>query len=63
MAVSPEILVKVAERAQREYLYEHTLGQLQIELVKLQEHVKAKGLKVRCACACRDAPCHLTPDR
>lgn len=30
VAISPEILVKVAERAQREYLYEHTLGALQI---------------------------------
>ena len=55
VAVSPEILVKVAERAQREYLYEHTLGQLQIELVKLQEHVKAKGLKVAVVFEGRDA--------
>ena len=53
--MSPEILTKVAERAQLEYMYEHALGQLQIELVKMQESIKAKGLKVAVLFEGRDA--------
>ena len=53
--VNPEILTKVAERAQLEYIYEHALGQLQIELVKMQESIKAKGLKVAVLFEGRDA--------
>jgi hypothetical protein len=53
--VSPEILTKVAERAQLEYIYEHALGQLQIELGKMQESIKAKGLKVAVLFEGRDA--------
>ena len=53
--VSPEILTKVGERAQLEYIYEHALGQLQIELVKMQESIKAKGLKVAVLFEGRDA--------
>jgi len=55
VSVTPETLKKVAERAQREYIYEHSLGRLQIELVKLQETVKAKGLKVAVLFEGRDA--------
>jgi polyphosphate kinase 2 (PPK2 family) len=79
----PPVLTKVAERAQRDYVYEHALGQLQararwqhpaartsrlihapphcparcpqIELVKLQETIKAKGLKVAVLFEGRDA--------
>ena len=53
--MSPEILTKVGERAQLEYIYEHALGQLQIELVKMQESIKAKGLKVAVLFEGRDA--------
>ena len=49
------VLTKVAERAQKDYIYEHALGQLQVELVKLQESVKAKGLKVAVVFEGRDA--------
>jgi polyphosphate kinase 2 len=45
----------VAERAQRDYIYEHTLGQLQIELVKMQESIKARGAKVAVIFEGRDA--------
>ena len=53
--VSPEILTKVAERAQLDYIYEHALGQLQIELVKMQESIKANNLKVAVIFEGRDA--------
>ena len=38
-----------------QYIYEHSLGQLQIELVKLQESVKANGDKVCIIFEGRDA--------
>ncbi len=38
-----------------QYIYEHSLGQLQIELVKLQESVKANGKKVAVIFEGRDA--------
>ena len=53
--VTEAMLEKAAARAKRDFIYEHTLSELAIELVKLQEHVKAKGLKVCVLFEGRDA--------
>ena len=53
--VSPHELEKAALRAQRDFVYERSLGLLQIELVKMAEWVRASGSKLVVIFEGRDA--------
>ena len=55
MEVSPHELEKAALRAQRDFVYERSLGLLQIELVKMAEWVRASGSKLVVIFEGRDA--------
>jgi len=48
-------LDKIADKARRDAYYEAVLEELQIELVRLQEHLKSSGKKVLVICEGRDA--------
>ena len=48
-------LEKIASKAKRDAYYEAVLEELQIELVRLQEHLKSSGKKVLVICEGRDA--------
>jgi hypothetical protein len=52
---SEEALAKAGRKAMKDFIYNETLKELQIELVHLQEYVKANGLKVAILFEGRDA--------
>eukprot|EP00854_Cymbomonas_tetramitiformis_P012111 gene12111-14313_t len=53
--LTEKALDKAADKAKRDFVYEQTLQQLQIELVHLQEYIKREGLKVIVIFEGRDA--------